>query len=147
MTKVSDFFFLMLLCGTVDDAEASPQAVLKKVKALSTHIQQLGQSNVMIMKLLVSLTEDVSVLPKSVDKSKIKIPLDACFVKASMPNAILRVHVYTRLFVHEPFPTEIEMYTMFRDMRDEQEKKLVKQWWNHNRKHITKCFLLLTIFY
>ena len=125
-----------------EEIEESLDSLGKRVCALNSNFQQLAQSNVMTLKLLLSLKEDIAAGNGSLNVGR-KTPLDACFSKNKGLLGVTRAHVYTRVIIFEPYPSEVDLCSMFYDMRGTQDKKAVKQWWNDNRKRIMKYDILL----
>lgn len=128
------------------EIEESLDSLGKRVCALNSNFQQLAQSNVMTLKLLLSLKEDIAAGNGSLSVGR-KTPLDACFSKNKGLLGVTRAHVYTRVIIFEPYPSEVDLCNMFYDMRGTQDKKAVKQWWNDNRKRIMKYDILLFDFF
>jgi hypothetical protein len=120
-----------------EEIEESLDSLGKRVCALNSNFQQLAQSNLMTLKLLLSLKEDLAAGNGSLSVGR-KTPLDACFSKNKGPLGVTRAHVYTRQIIFEPYPSEVDLCNMFYDMRGTQDKRAVKQWWNDNRKRIMK---------
>jgi hypothetical protein len=123
------------------------KTVVKKLKTCNVQIQQLAHANLMQMNLLLSLKEDMAILKQAGGhaEQRKKVHLNSLFCKTADANGIIRAHIYTRIFIKEPYPSELEMYSMFRDMRNTYSKKEVKQWWNDNRKRIMKLFIFFVL--
>jgi hypothetical protein len=121
------------------EEEETIETLGKKIKKISSDFRQLAQSTGFNLQLLLSIKEDV-VEQHNIGQSVVskKVPLDACFSKKLGYLHITRAHVYTRVIIFEPYPSETMLYETFFEMRGSQEKEKVKKWWNDNRKQIMK---------